>query len=280
MINKKDLKNKKKSIKYIHKITKSMEMISISKCKFFSDKILNNDKYLDLIYKLVNNIENINHIYIKKEKNIKYILYIVISTNQGLCSNINTNLYKEIILNIKKNFFFKKKIYFFLLGKKNFLLVKKLKQLNIKFKIWKKNIFLYDISNYNTNNLTKKIIKFYKKKNNILIFIANNNFIKNKYVAKIKRLLPISLKKKKEKINYLYENNKNKFINNLLFTYINSKISNCLLNNIVSEYFSRVLVMKNASLNSENLFKKLDLMYNKIRQFNITKEITELISSF
>ncbi len=280
MINKKDLKNKKNSIKYIYKITKSMEIISILKCKFFSNKIINNNKYLNLIYKLINNISYLNHNLINKRKHIKNILYIVISTNQGLCSNINLNLYKEIILNIKKNFFFQKKIYFFLLGKKNFLLVKKLKQLGIKFKILWKKIFLYNISNYNTKNLTTKIINFYLKDNNTIIFIANNKFIQNKYIIKIKQLLPIILKKKEQKINYLYENNKNKFINNLLFTYVNSKINNCLLNNIISEYFSRILVMRNASLNSENLFKKLDLMYNKIRQFNITKEITELISSF
>ncbi len=280
MINKKNLKNKKNSIKYIYKITKSMEMISLSKYKFFNNKIKNSNKYVNLIYKLINNIHFIDNNLISKKICTKRILYIVISTNQGLCSNVNINLYKKIILDIKKKIFLKNKIYFFLLGKKNFLLIKKLKKINIKFKIFKKNIFLYDISNCKINGITNQIINFYKKNDNTTIFIVNNKFKNKKYKVKIKQLLPILFKKKDIKVNYLYESNKNKFYNNLLFTYINSKISNCLLNNIVSEYFSRILVMKNASLNSENLFKKLDLMYNKIRQFNITKEITELISNF
>ncbi len=281
MINKKDLKNKKNSIKYINKITKSMEMISISKYKFFSKNIVNNNKYINNILKLINNIDFGNNIFFKKNKDIKNILYIVISTNQGLCSNININLYKKIILNIKKKKNNKKKIYFFLLGNKNFLLLNILKKFNIHFKIFKENIFSYNINNYYKNNITDKIINFYKKKNNITIFVSFNIFKEKKYIAKIDQLLPIYLdKQKNDKIYYLYESNKYIFHDNLLFTYISSKINNCLLNNIVSEYYSRVLVMKNASLNSENLFKKLDLIYNKIRQFNITKEIIELISNF
>ncbi len=280
MINKKNLRNKKNSIKYIYKITKSMEMISLSKYKFLNDKIENSNKYINLIYDLINNIYCIDNNLVEEKIYKENILYIVISTNQGLCSNININLYKKIILDIKKKIFFKKKIYFLLLGKKKVLLIKKLKKINIKFKIFKKNIFLYNVSNYKINNITNEIINFYKKNNNTRIFVANNKFKNKKYKAEIKQLLPILFKKKSSKINYLYESNKNKFYNNLLFTYISSKISNCLLNNMVSEYFSRILVMKNASLNSENLFKKLDLMYNKIRQFNITKEITELISNF
>ncbi len=280
MTNKIDLKSKKNSIKYIYKITKSMEMVSLSKYKFFINKIESSKKYINLIYKLINNIDYIDNDYFLYKDNLckKNILYIVISTNQGLCSNININLYKEIILDIKKNFFFKNKIYFLLLGKKSSILIKKLKKINIKFKIFKKNIFFYNISNYRTNNIAFEIINFYKKKNSI-VFIANNKFKNKKYITNIKQLLPILFKKKNNKVNYLYESNKNKLHNNLLFMYIKSKIYDCILNNIVSEYFSRILVMKNASLNSKNLFKKLDLMYNKIRQFNITKEITELISN-
>ncbi len=61
--------------------------------------------------------------------------------------------------------------------------------------------------------------------------------------------------------------------------YINSKIYNCILNTMVSEHSSRIKIMKNASKNSENLFKNLYLLYNKRRQFEITKEITELVST-
>ncbi len=280
MINKKNLRNKRNSIKYIYKVTKSMEMISISKYKYFSKKILLSNKYIYNILKLINNIDFNNNIFLNKSKNIKKILYIVISTNQGLCSNINTNLYKKIILHIQKKKW-KKKVFFLLLGKKSFFLLNILKKSNINYSLFEKNIFLYNIKNYWKNNISNKIIDFYKKNPDSEIFIVNNMFKENKYLIKINTLLPINTYKKKvNKVNYLYESNQEIFFKNLLFTYINSKINNCLLNNIVSEYFSRILVMKSASLNSENLFKKLDLIYNKIRQFNITKEIVELVSNF
>ncbi len=280
MINKKDLKNKKNSIKYIYKITKSMEMISIFKYRFFSEKIIHSNIYINNILKLIQNINFDYHIFFNKYENIKNILYIVISTNQGLCSNININLYKKIILDIKKKRN-GKKIYFLLLGNKSLLLLNILKKNNINYYLFENNIFFYDIKNYWKSNITNKIINFYKKNIDTIVFIANNIFAENKYFVNIDYLLPIkSYKKSINKVNYLYEDDKNIIYKNLLFTYINNRINNSILNNIISEYFTRILVMKNASLNSDNLFKKLDLVYNKIRQFNITKEITELVSNF
>ncbi len=280
MINKKNIKNKKNSIKHIHKITKSMEMISISKYKVLNKKIINNNIYINNFFTLINSINYNNCFLVKKNEYIKNILYIVVSTNQGLCGNINTNIYKEIILNITNNSFLNKHIYLFLWGKKNFLLINKLKKLNIKFKILKKKIFSYNILNYDKNNILSNIINFYKKKHNTIIFIVYNLFKQSKYITQINQLLPIINNRNTiNRVSYLYEDNKDILYNDLLFTYINSKINNCILNNIVCEYFSRILVMKNASLNTENLFKKLDLEYNKVRQFSITKEILELTSN-
>ncbi len=280
LINKKNLKNKKNSIKHIHKITKSMEMISISKYKILNKKIINSNRYINNFLKFISHINFNNHFLVKTNSYIKNILYIVISTNQGLCGNINNNIYKKIILDIKNNYFSNKNIYLFLWGKKNFFLINKLKSLNIKFKMFKKKIFSYNIWNYNKNNILNKIINFYKKKHNTIVFIVFNLFKQNRYVIQIDQLLPvINYKNKTDKIIYLYEDNKNILYDDLLSTYINSKINNSILSNIICEYFSRILVMKNASLNTENLFKKLDLEYNKIRQFSITKEIIELTSN-
>ncbi len=282
MINKKDIKNKKNSIKYIYKITKSMEIISILKYKYLYKKIKNNNKYIKIISKLINNVYFDNNIFIKENNNnFKNILYIVISTNQGLCGNLNTNLHNKIILDIKYNFFLKKKIYLFLWGKKNSLLLKNLKKLNIKFDLYKNKIYSYNILNYFKHNILNNIINFYISYPDSVIFIASNIFKKNKYIIDINQLLPIiKYNNTINIVNYIYEDNKNILHNDLLLTYIKSKINSYILNNIICEYFTRILVMKSASLNSENLFKKLDLTYNKVRQFNITKEIVELISNF
>ncbi len=53
-----------------------------------------------------------------------------------------------------------------------------------------------------------------------------------------------------------------------------------LSQSMISEQSARFLSMDSSTRNAENLLKKMNLEYNKIRQAKITQELTELISSF
>ncbi len=282
MINKNNLKIRKNSINNVYKITKSMEMISIYKYKSIYKKLYHNMIYNNILNKIVNKLNiysllNENYIFFNKLNNIDNVLYLIISSDQGLCGSLNLNLYKKIIYHIKENNFFLKKIYFFLIGKKSSFFLNMLKKNNILYKIlYKKK--LYKILNNINENITDKIINFFKI-NNSIVFIVNNVLLSNNNKINIDKLLPINILNKSNKFNYLYEKNKKILFNKLIYENINSKINNCILNNMVSEYFNRIKITKNASINSENLFNKLNLIYNKLRQFYITKEIIELISN-
>ncbi len=275
MINKNYLKNKNKVINYVYKITKCMETISIFKYKLLYKKFIKNSIYRNFFINSLNNLNILNNIYIKNNNFIiNKILYLVISTDQGLCGNLNLNLYKNLIYHIKKNNFLNKKIYFFLLGKKSINLINILKLNKINFFILKKyNIcdILLNINKY----VTKSIINFYNlnKYNNIFIF--TNIYKKNKNYY---RLLPIINNNKFNYINYIYESNKNKLFNKIVFEYINSNIIFFIINNMLVEYSNRIFIMKNSSFNLNNLSKEINIIYNKFRQFNINKEIMELIS--
>ncbi len=276
MINKNYLKKKKNIVNYIYKITKCMEMISIFKYKLLYKKFINYMYYRNFFIKLLNNLDFKNNIFfLNKDFYIKNILYLVISTEKGLCGNLNLNLYKNIILHIKKKKYTNKKIYFFLLGRKNNNLINLLNLNKINFIILKENISDNKFKNI-YKYITNKIIHFYSKNINTIIYISSNNLNNN---ILINRILPINNINKFNKINYIYESNKHILFNKVIFEYINSNIIYYILNNIVVEYYSRISVMKNASLNSNNLYKKINLIYNKLRQFNITKEIIELIST-
>ncbi len=53
-----------------------------------------------------------------------------------------------------------------------------------------------------------------------------------------------------------------------------------LAQSMIAEQSARFLSMDSSTRNAENLLKKMNLEYNKIRQTKITKELIELISSF
>ena len=52
-----------------------------------------------------------------------------------------------------------------------------------------------------------------------------------------------------------------------------------VLNNKTTEYAARMIAMKNAKDNCNDLLVQLNTLYNKTRQYKITQEITEIVSA-
>ena len=74
----------------------------------------------------------------------------------------------------------------------------------------------------------------------------------------------------------LFEPGKWAVLDYLLSHYLNIYIYQVLLNARASEQSARMVSMKNATDNAEDLIKDLSREYNKLRQGNITKELLEI----
>lgn len=74
----------------------------------------------------------------------------------------------------------------------------------------------------------------------------------------------------------LFEPSAERFFSYLLSHYLNIYLYQVLLNAKASEQSARMVSMKNATDNAENLIADLTLEYNKLRQANITKELLEI----
>jgi F-type H+-transporting ATPase subunit gamma len=81
------------------------------------------------------------------------------------------------------------------------------------------------------------------------------------------------LAKRKESV---FEPNPSAILGYLLSHYLNIYIHQILLNAKASEQSARMVSMKNATDNAENLIEDLTLEYNKLRQGNITRELLEI----
>ncbi|HYJ47558.1 MAG TPA: FoF1 ATP synthase subunit gamma, partial [Pyrinomonadaceae bacterium] len=74
----------------------------------------------------------------------------------------------------------------------------------------------------------------------------------------------------------LFEPNPATVVSFMLGHYLNIYIYQVLLNARASEQSARMVSMKNATDNADNLIRDLTLEYNKLRQGNITKELLEI----
>jgi F-type H+-transporting ATPase subunit gamma len=77
---------------------------------------------------------------------------------------------------------------------------------------------------------------------------------------------------------FIFEPNASVVLEQLLPRYVATRIFQAVLEAKASEESSRMVAMKNATENAEELIEDLTLSYNKVRQANITREMIEIAS--
>ena len=77
---------------------------------------------------------------------------------------------------------------------------------------------------------------------------------------------------------FIFEPNAATVLEQLLPRYVATRLFQAVLESKASEESSRMVAMKNATENAEELIEDLTLSYNKVRQSNITREMIEIAS--
>ena len=95
----------------------------------------------------------------------------------------------------------------------------------------------------------------------------------------VDRLLPVEPAEDTEGIpgrQFIFEPNAATVLTQLLPRYVATRLFQAVLESKASEESSRMVAMKNATENAEELIEDLTLSYNKVRQSNITREMIEI----
>ena len=94
----------------------------------------------------------------------------------------------------------------------------------------------------------------------------------------LEEIVWISSQVQTKSIDYTIEPDKNTITNEIIPMILDMMFYEILLEAKASEHASRMVAMKNAKDSAWNKVFELTLKYNKARQANITKEISELVS--
>jgi len=295
----KAIKQKMKSIGNIGKITKTMEMISVSKMKKAVALAQASKEYAVAVFSLIsyiarqNDIRASSFLFAKRRPSKKLI--IVISSDKGLCGSYNLNIHKR--LSAFKKTYSQDGIDCITVGKYSEKSANKL-GLNIVasfIKINEKN------AEEELLVLSKMAVEEFKNKDYQGAFLLYTEFAKaTKFNAVIKKLMPLEEKaieniifetegvldqKAKEKLHketeafvlYEFEPSMEYILTMVMPKLINSIIHQSFLESAASEHSSRMFAMKNASDSASEIFKDLKLSFNHARQDAITKELSEIV---
>ena len=77
-------------------------------------------------------------------------------------------------------------------------------------------------------------------------------------------------------VDYIYEPSREAIMAELLPRYVERQLYEALLQAVASEQSARMVAMRNATENANDMIRDLTLTYNKARQESITKELLEL----
>ncbi|MFA6076669.1 MAG: ATP synthase F1 subunit gamma [Candidatus Paceibacterota bacterium] len=298
----KEIKRRIKSVKNTKKITKAMELVAASKMKRAVSSTLASRLYAgyswQILTSIAKNVEELNHP-LFTERKIKEgvkenILLMLVTSNRGLCGAYNTQIIKKTILLLKnKNI----NIDVVSIGKKGDVAMRRLGvKVVASFSDLSDNISLSEIVPISKLAIDEYVASRYDK-----VLVAYTDFVSAlTQKPNIKQVLPVSrtdLKKlieslehvehnKNEEINkpeqeesktdYLFEGDKVKLISSLAEKLTRMQIYQMIIESNASEQSSRMVAMKNASEASGEMIDDLTLVFNKARQSNITREISEI----
>ena len=96
----------------------------------------------------------------------------------------------------------------------------------------------------------------------------------------MKRLLPVKPSPDTASVipggEFIFEPNPGRVLEQLMPRYVATRLFQAVLEVTASEHSSRMVAMRNATDNAQELIDDLTLTYNKVRQSNITREMIEI----
>ena len=254
-----------------------MQMISAAKLNRIDKILFASRPYLVRMGKLFNNLiknANIEHNpFFEKRLSVQHSLLCVITSDSGLCASYNTN-----ILRLSEEFIRQKgkdKIRLITIGRKGFSHFKSRGYQIINSYIGFNGRYSHKIC----SEIAQELIKLFLNNEVDEIYVAYTNF-QNALVHKpqIKKFLNLEAEDTVS-IQYIAEPSIEEIVERLLPEYILIKLRLMLLEAFTSEHAARTVAMKAATDNAKELLQKLILLRNKVRQAQITQELTEIISS-
>jgi F-type H+-transporting ATPase subunit gamma len=283
----KELRTKIKSVENTKKITKAMEMISVSKMRKAQERMRAARPYSNKIRDIATNLGKANPEYVHafmKTNDGKSVGMIVVSTDKGLCGGLNTNLLRQVTAKLRETQAAGQTTQAVAVGSKGLGFLNRVGAQVVSYVT-----HLGDRPHMDKLiGPVKVLLDAYVKGEVNSVYLCYNKFVSTmKQDPVVEQLLPLSAAKMEDQSNaqgvrhawdYLYEPDAQTVIDDLLVRYVEALVFQALAENMASEHAARMVAMKAATDNAGNVIGELKLIYNKTRQAAITKELSEIVS--
>jgi F-type H+-transporting ATPase subunit gamma len=283
----KEVRSRIKSVQSTQQITKAMKMVSAAKLRRAQDSIIQMRPYArklqDMLSNIVSGVDGGDPGMKLADRGSEKVLFIVITSDRGLCGAYNANIQKLAKATIDDKYadqHRKGNVTIWSIGKKG---AEYFQKRGYKVDTTYKDIFL-QLSFAGVQACAQAAVQAFTQKQFDIVEIVYSEF-QNAATQRfsVERFLPIPKAvpapgAKSRKADFIFEPEKNALIAELMPKILNTQLYKAVLDANASEHGARMTAMDKASENANELLKSLRITYNSARQAAITTELSEIVS--
>lgn len=278
---------RRKAVRNIRKITRTMELIATARFRKAMDRAIQADAFTKKVAELVSDLSasgaSAEHPLLKPRPQVKKSILLVLTANRGLCGGYNSNA-ARLGLKALEEGQAERTVQLEVSGKRgiNFFRYRGIAATHTYTQYEDKPTF------EEVDPLAQRYLTAYLAGEIDRLDVAYTRFVSmGKQIAEVATLLPfsdmpggssaaISGKKAGE---YLFLPSSQDILEELVPMSFKVRLFKCFLDAAVSEQIARMVAMKGATENAGNLLRDLNMLYNRARQSQITSELSEIIGT-
>ncbi len=286
MANPRELDKRRKSIRNIRKITRTMELIATARFKKAMDRAAATASYTERITKLVADLTKagleVSHPLLEPRDDTKRAGLLVLTANRGYCGGLNGNLLRAGMSRRDELSAIVSDLQLEVSGKKG---IKGMRfrgiEPDVEFTHFEDKPSFDEVdvlaSRYLDAYITGKLDRL------DVVYMKFHNVARQEVA--VETLLPLGslgeADASAEDIGgdsqYEFLPSPESILEEVVPTSFKVKLFKCFLDSAVSEQVARMIAMKGATENAGELIKALSMQYNRARQGRITSELMDLI---
>ena len=287
MANARALDKRRKSIRNIRKITRTMELIATARYKKAMDRAAAVTAYTDQLSKIVNSLASagteVEHPLLQQRDNPTSARVLVLSSNRGLCGGYNASILRATLPRVDQVSSTIKNVAVDVSGKRGIN--------GLKFRGVETDHTYTQFEDQPAYDEVEKIaigyLEQYITGQMDRLDVIYTKFIStSRQIPTIETLLQFgSLDESEDEApqaagsvgEYEFLPSAESILEEVVPTSFKAKLFKCFLDAAVSEQVARMIAMKGATESAGDMIKQLSMTYNRARQSQITGEIMEII---
>lgn len=287
MANPRELDKRRKSIRNIRKITRTMELIATARFRKAMDRASAATAYTNQIMKLVKDLTNagvsVEHPLLEQRPDTKNATLLVLSANRGFCGGFNGNVTRASLNHLQSLNNAAQDVCVEISGKRG---ISGFKQGGVAADATFTQF--EDKPGYaEVEVIANRYLEDYAAGQLDRLDVVYTRFesVSKQHVT-VETLLPLGglgadsdddTQQSAGSTVYEFLPSPESILEEVVPTSFRVKLFKCFLDTAVSEQIARMVAMKGATENAGDLIKQLSMQYNRARQGRITSELMDLI---